>query len=190
MKNYVMFVCETCGFQTSNLEEMQTHEAAHLGLTFVEYEQYNTLRSMLRYLKELRLTDDRDEVREKLEQYSVELFEFEEKHNIIKYKKNPKNVYTLSFGNQCTDLHRYHHYIGKTMYLYKRGICPDKLNGTIDFEEPVILEITVYSIIIDGADILIKDNNGKTYNINQCFMTKEAAEMYMQYEIDNHLAYV
>lgn len=41
MTHYTVFVCDHCGFETRNQDEMLEHEAAHFGLTASEYEGYN-----------------------------------------------------------------------------------------------------------------------------------------------------
>ena len=50
MKSYTMFVCETCGFETKNREEMKKHEASHLGLTVEEMKTYQELKEHARYM--------------------------------------------------------------------------------------------------------------------------------------------
>ena len=33
MKQYTMYVCETCGYESRDAEDVRKHEASHLGLT-------------------------------------------------------------------------------------------------------------------------------------------------------------
>lgn len=43
MTQYTMYVCETCGFESKDFNEMEAHEASHLGLTYDELLQYRKL---------------------------------------------------------------------------------------------------------------------------------------------------
>lgn len=45
MKNYTMYVCETCGYESLDAKEIMQHEADHLCLTVKEMEQYRALKS-------------------------------------------------------------------------------------------------------------------------------------------------
>ena len=44
MKSYTMYVCETCGKESRNRKTIQTCEAGHLGLTWLEYLDYRNLK--------------------------------------------------------------------------------------------------------------------------------------------------
>ena len=39
MKQYTVYVCETCGYESRDVEDMRKHEASHLGLTVEEMER-------------------------------------------------------------------------------------------------------------------------------------------------------
>ena len=41
MKQYTVYVCETCGYESRNVEDMRKHEASHLGLTIEDADYYN-----------------------------------------------------------------------------------------------------------------------------------------------------
>ena len=45
MKQYTIYVCETCGYESKDAKEIMQHEADHLGLTVKEMEQYRALKS-------------------------------------------------------------------------------------------------------------------------------------------------
>ena len=50
MKQYMMYVCETCGFESKSREAMVQHEAAHLGLTGEELREYNSLKDHAEFM--------------------------------------------------------------------------------------------------------------------------------------------
>ena len=50
MKNYTMYVCETCGYESQDAKEIMQHEADHLCLTVEEMEQYRALNSFANYM--------------------------------------------------------------------------------------------------------------------------------------------
>ena len=82
MKSYTMYVCETCGFECDDGEMMMEHEASHLGLSIEEFEQYNALKSRVRFaagtLYHLKNHDSKKKYDKVLEQ----LVAFEKEHNI------------------------------------------------------------------------------------------------------------
>lgn len=45
MKEYTMYVCETCGYESKDYMDMKSHEASHLGLTVEEAETYRALKA-------------------------------------------------------------------------------------------------------------------------------------------------
>ena len=44
MKSYTMYVCETCGKESKDRKTIQTCEAGHLRLTWLEYLDYRNLK--------------------------------------------------------------------------------------------------------------------------------------------------
>ena len=50
MKQYTVYVCETCGYKSEDANEVMQHEADHLGLTVKEMEQYRDLKSFANYM--------------------------------------------------------------------------------------------------------------------------------------------
>ena len=82
MKSYIMYVCETCGFECKDGKEMMKHEADHLGLTAEELETYNSLKSYARYIGSVISKTNNNETREKFDKAIEDLMAFEKVHNI------------------------------------------------------------------------------------------------------------
>ena len=57
MKQYTVYVCETCGYESRDVEDMRKHEASHLGLTVEEMETYRALKSFAAYMVLLSQTE-------------------------------------------------------------------------------------------------------------------------------------
>lgn len=53
MKSYMMYVCETCGKESRNRKDIQTCEAGHLGLTWLEYLDYRNLKGNVTMFEKL-----------------------------------------------------------------------------------------------------------------------------------------
>lgn len=49
MKQYIVYVCEQCGKQSKDREEVMKCEAAHLGLTAAEKYEWEQLKEKVRY---------------------------------------------------------------------------------------------------------------------------------------------
>lgn len=47
MKQYTMYVCETCGYESRDAEDVRKHEAFHLGLTLEELKAFLDLNMMI-----------------------------------------------------------------------------------------------------------------------------------------------
>lgn len=80
MKRYTVYVCEVCGYECRNSEEMSKHEAAHFGLTVEELHEYNAIKSFVRYADDLNSRKDNDNTRNMLDEAMEKLSEFEKKH--------------------------------------------------------------------------------------------------------------
>ena len=89
MKNYIMCVCETCGFETPSYDEMFAHEASHLGLSVEEYREYIKLQMNVKYLEERIIFDRSSYTCDSLKGSKIKLLNFEKDHDIAKYKENP-----------------------------------------------------------------------------------------------------
>lgn len=82
MKQYTVYVCETCGCESKNCNEMREHEASHLGLTVKEMETYNALKSFARYMGSVVLNKNNIITRKKFDEAIEDLVVFEKKHGI------------------------------------------------------------------------------------------------------------
>lgn len=82
MKQYTMYVCETCGHETRHFDEMEEHEAGHLGLTVKELHSYSALKSFARYMGGVLSHTSNDETRGKFDKAVEDLIAFEEEHNL------------------------------------------------------------------------------------------------------------
>lgn len=82
MKQYTVYVCETCGCESKSFDDMEAHEAGHLGLTVKELHEYNALKSFAKYMGGIVSNASNDETREKFDKAIDDLIAFEEKHNI------------------------------------------------------------------------------------------------------------
>ena len=49
MKQHIIYECEKCGKQSKNREEIMICEAAHLGLTIAEKQEWEQLKDKVRY---------------------------------------------------------------------------------------------------------------------------------------------
>ena len=82
MKRYTMYVCETCGYESRSFDDMEEHEASHLGLTVEELHNYNALKSFARYMGGVISHTSNDETRAKFDKAIEDLVAFEEAHKI------------------------------------------------------------------------------------------------------------
>lgn len=82
MKQYTMYVCETCGYESRSFEDMEKHEANHLGLTVKELHNYNALKSFARYMGGVISHTSNEETRGKFDKAVEDLVAFEQEHNL------------------------------------------------------------------------------------------------------------
>ena len=90
MKQYTMYVCETCGKESRNRKAIQECEAGHLGLTWLEYLDYRNLKNSVKmFEKLLKESEDSndfqwriDERRKAVENAKKMVADFEVAHNI------------------------------------------------------------------------------------------------------------
>lgn len=82
MRAKTIYICETCGFQSFDANEMEQHEANHLGLTVEEFHSYNTLKSFAAYMGGVVCNRNNDETRGKFDEAIAKLVAFEEEHHI------------------------------------------------------------------------------------------------------------
>ena len=82
MKHYTMYVCETCGYESRNVDDMEAHEAGHLGLTVSELHEYRALKSFAEYTSSVLCYTNNEKTRAAFDKAIKDLVAFEEVHNI------------------------------------------------------------------------------------------------------------
>ena len=82
MKQYTIYVCETCGYESKDAKEIMQHEADHLGLTVKEAEQYRALKSFAAYMGSIISYTKNGETYKIFNDAIQNLLNFEKKHGI------------------------------------------------------------------------------------------------------------
>lgn len=82
MKQYTVYVCETCGYKSKDAKEIMQHEANHLGLTVKEMEQYRALKSFTAYMGSI-VSHTKNEATDRAFYDAIKnLLNFEKEHGI------------------------------------------------------------------------------------------------------------
>lgn len=76
MKQYTVHVCETCGYESRDVENMRKHEASHLGLTVEEMELYRALKSFAAYMGFVVSNRNSEETRSKFDEAVKKISDF------------------------------------------------------------------------------------------------------------------
>ena len=82
MKQYAVYVCETCGYKSEDAKEIMQHEADHLGLTVKEMEQYRALKSFAAYMGSIISHTKNGETYKIFNDAIQNLLNFEKEHGI------------------------------------------------------------------------------------------------------------
>lgn len=82
MRQYTVYICEHCGYESKDLREMQLHEARHFGLTVEEMEVYRALKSFVAYMSHIISNNNTKEAREQYNDAMRKLVSFEKEHRI------------------------------------------------------------------------------------------------------------
>lgn len=82
MKQYVVYVCETCGYKSKDRKEVMQHEAMHLGLTVEEMEQYRALKSFAAYMGSVVSHTKNEETNKAFDEAILDLLYFEQEYGI------------------------------------------------------------------------------------------------------------
>lgn len=90
MKQYTVYVCETCGYESKDIEDMKRHEATHLGLTVEEMDKYEEMKSFATFIGSAIVSKRCEETEKKLNEAVNAVFNFEKEHGI-------KNGFTLDY---------------------------------------------------------------------------------------------
>ena len=80
MKHYTMYVCETCGYESKSFDDMEQHEANHLGMTVAELHEYHALKSFAEYMGSVILEKKNEDTEKQFDKAIEDLTAFEEKH--------------------------------------------------------------------------------------------------------------
>ena len=84
MRQYTMYVCETCGYESKDAKEMKEHEMAHMNLTAEEVRQHEILKSSAIHIGYVASLTKNEETEQKFDEAIQNLFDFEKKHGILK----------------------------------------------------------------------------------------------------------
>ena len=82
MKQYTVYVCETCGYESRDVEDMRIHEASHLGLTLKEMETYKAMKSFAVYMGSVIANRKNEETERKYDEAIQVVIDFEKEHGI------------------------------------------------------------------------------------------------------------
>ncbi len=81
MKQHITFECEHCGKQSKDREEIMKCEAAHLGLTIAEKEEWELLKEKVRYKSSIVNRHKNEQTVREFDDAVVGLMDFEKKHS-------------------------------------------------------------------------------------------------------------
>lgn len=82
MTRYSVYVCETCGYESRSFDEVEAHEANHLGLTVKELHDYHALKSFASYMGSVVASTNHEQTRAKFDEAVEKLVAFEQEHRI------------------------------------------------------------------------------------------------------------
>ena len=82
MKQYTVYVCETCGYESRDVEDMRKHEASHLGLTVKEMETYRAAKSFVAYMGSVIANRKNEELERRYNESIQAVIDFEKEHGI------------------------------------------------------------------------------------------------------------
>ena len=86
MKAYTVYVCETCGYESRDAKEMKRHEAAHLGLTVEEMDEYDVLKYDAAHMGFVVSCMRNEETIKEFDEAVQRLIDFEKKFKIKNFK--------------------------------------------------------------------------------------------------------
>ena len=84
MKQYTVYVCETCGYESKSFDDMEKHEASHLGLTVEEFYEYTGLKYIASYKGSIMFFRNNEDTRRDFDSAVERLVAFEKAHGIVK----------------------------------------------------------------------------------------------------------
>lgn len=82
MRQYIVYKCDYCDFESKSFAETEKHEAEHFGLTVDEFHRWNTLKAEVKSYGEI-ISRTKNEKTEKMFDDAIEkLIVFEKAHGI------------------------------------------------------------------------------------------------------------
>lgn len=82
MKQHIIYECEKCGKKSRDREEIMICEAAHLGLTVAEKQEWKYLKEKVRYKSALVSSCKNERTDKEFDDAIAELMDFEKLHGI------------------------------------------------------------------------------------------------------------
>ena len=82
MKQWTVYGCEMCKFESKDKDEVEAHEASHFNLTLEEFKEYKQIKENVRYASSALYTKNNEKTRKEFDEAVDKLSEFENKHNI------------------------------------------------------------------------------------------------------------
>ena len=82
MKQHIIYECEKCGKKSRDREEIMICEAAHLGLTVAEKQEWEYLKEKVRYKSALVSSYKNKRTDKEFDDAIAELMDFEKLHGI------------------------------------------------------------------------------------------------------------
>lgn len=89
MTQYTVYVCDICGYESKEYEEILNHEASHFNLSASEFESYNTMKGFAKYYLDYIRNDqhitstNRSKSRNMYIETVKKIKKFEEEHSLI-----------------------------------------------------------------------------------------------------------
>lgn len=82
MRMYQVYVCEHCGKESLNHDEIEACEASHMGLTVKEKHTWDALKSAARYFGSVVSTTNNEQTRAAYDNAVEKLISFEQSHGM------------------------------------------------------------------------------------------------------------
>ncbi len=99
MKNYQVYVCEYCGKESREKDDILSCEAQHLGLTVEEKMEYNSLKSNVLYWSWVVNQTNNESTNSELDNSIMRLLAFENEHGIT--AQSGENKIKDQFNLRC-----------------------------------------------------------------------------------------
>lgn len=139
MKNFTIYTCDFCGYQSSDFDHMRKHEAAHLGLTVEEMESYRALRSFAAHMKTMISIRNNERFNKKYDEAVKNVIAFEKEHGIqndtiAKIKDIEKVFVRCNIGDKVRTKIHYENDSRREVEAVIYGVWLDDETNTIKYE--------------------------------------------------------